>query len=164
MSDTDFTILFLVVMLVGLAGTLLPILPGIVLMWGATIAYGFAVGFGGVAIPVIIIASLLTIIALASGFVLPKRAAEEAGASNRSQWFAAIGAIIGFFVIPIVGAIIGAVAGIALSEYQRTGDWAATRRSTIGIAKGFGLSALAQFSLGFLMLVVWLAWAATVAF
>lgn len=40
MSDVLVTVIVLVTMLVGLAGTLLSVLPGIVLMWAATIANG----------------------------------------------------------------------------------------------------------------------------
>lgn len=164
MDDAVVSGLVLVVLLVGLAGTLIPILPGILLMWAATVGYGFAVGFGGVAIVVIAITTVLSIVAVALGFALPKRAADASGASSQSQWFAALGAVIGFFVIPVVGVVIGALVGIAASEYGRTNDWEMTKRSTIGVAKGFGISALAQFVIGFLMLLVWLPWGAINAF
>ncbi len=164
MTDGEATILVLVVLLVGLAGTLLPILPGILLMWAATIGYGFAVGWSGTGIAVVVVSTLLSAAAIAAGVVLPKKAAEDSGASTRSQIAAAIGAVIGFFVIPVVGIVIGAIAGIAISEYLITKDWELTKQSTIGIAKGFGLSTLAQFMLGFGILVVWSGWAAVVNF
>lgn len=162
MSDTDISIIVLLVMLVGLAGTLLPVLPGILLMLAAVVGYGFAVGFGAIGVIVVALCVLLSVTAIGLGVALPKKAAADSGASTRSQWAAAAGAIVGFFVIPVVGVVIGALVGIALSEYAITNDWAATRRSTIGIAKGFGLSTLAQFAIGFLMMLLWLGWASTV--
>ncbi len=161
MSDVEVSAVVLVLMLVGLAGTLLPVLPGILLMLGAVIGYGVVLEFGAIGVIVVVLCILLALLAIALGVVLPQRAATESGASTRSQWAAAGGAIIGFFVIPVVGAIVGALVGIAMSEYMLTNDWEATRRSTIGIAKGFGLSTLAQFAIGFVMLLLWLAWAAT---
>lgn len=160
MSDGVVTVATLVVMLIGLAGTLIPILPGIALMWVMAIAYGFVVGFDAVAIGALLIITALTGAAVVAGFVLPKRAAVESGAATSSQIAAAIGAIIGFFVIPVVGVVVGAIVGIGLAEWYDKRDWPAARASTIAIAKGFGISTLVQFGVGVVILVVWLGWAA----
>ena len=50
MSETLITGITLAVLLIGLLGTVVPFLPGILLMWGAVIAYGFLVGFGPVGV------------------------------------------------------------------------------------------------------------------
>lgn len=162
MSDALITGLILLVMLTGLVGTVVPGLPGVMLMWGALVVYGFLVGFSGVGIGVIIVATLLTAAAVALGFILPKRLADESGASTKSQVAAVLGGIIGFFVIPVIGVPIGAIAGIALAEYLDKEDWALAKESTIAVAKGFGLSALAQIATGFVILILWAGWAATV--
>jgi uncharacterized protein YqgC (DUF456 family) len=162
MTDSTASVLILLVLLVGLAGTLLPVLPGILLMWAGVISYGFFVGFDAIGIVVIVLATALTIAAIALGVILPKRAAADSGASWKSQVAAAIGAVIGFFVIPVVGIIVGAIVGIAIAEYWSTQDWELTKQSTIAIAKGFGLSTLAQFAIGFMILVMWVTWAGTV--
>lgn len=164
MVSVVVSLLFLVVLLTGLAGTIVPVLPGILLMWAGVIAYGLVAGFDAIAIAVIVAATLLAGISIALGFVLPKQAADAAGASSKSQWAAVAGAIIGFFVIPIVGVIIGAVVGIALAEYGDKGDWGAAWVSTKGVLTGMGLAALAQFGIGVVILFIWLAWAATETF
>lgn len=160
MSDGVVTVATLVVMLVGLAGTLLPIVPGIGFMWLVAIAYGFVVGFDATAIGALLVITLLTVAATVIGVVLPKRAAVESGAATSSQISAAIGAVIGFFVIPIVGVVIGAIVGIGLAEWYDKRDWPSARASTIAVAKGFGVSTLVQFTIGFVILLVWLGWAA----
>lgn len=160
MSDVLVTVIVLVMMLVGLAGTLFPVLPGIVLMWVATIAYGLSFGFDALGIGITAVISVFTVVALVLGVVLPKQAAAGAGASNKSQLAAGIGAIIGFFVIPVVGLVIGAVVGIAIAEYYEKGDWELAKGSTIAVAKGFGVSTLAQFAIGVAILLIWLCWAA----
>ena len=160
MPDLIIAIAFLVVFLVGLAGTVFPVFPGILLMWASVISYGFVAGFGALGIGVIVAVTVLTGISIVLGFTLPKQAAEEAGASKKAQWASLFGAIVGFFVIPVVGIIVGAVAGIALAEYQDKKDWGVAWQSTKGVLKGMGWAALAQFVIGVVILVVWLAWAA----
>ena len=164
MSETLITGITLAVLLIGLLGTVVPFLPGILLMWGAVIAYGFLVGFGPVGVIAVVGATLLSIAAVAIGFVVPARLADESGAAGKSQVAAIIGGIIGFFVIPVIGFIVGALGGIAISEYLDKGDPDLARQSTIAVAKGFGVSALAQIAAGFLILTVWALWAATVVF
>ncbi len=153
--------LFLVVLLIGLAGTIVPILPGILLMWAAVVCYGFFAGFDVIGVLVIAVVTALAGASIALGVFLPKQAADAAGASSRSQWAAVLGAIIGFFVIPIVGVIVGAVAGIAIAEYHDKDDWGPAWQSTKGVLSGMGLAALAQFGIGVLILFIWITWAAT---
>ena len=159
MFDAVVTTVVLIAMLVGLVGTLLPILPGILLMWVAAVGYGVAVGFDVFATLVLVLISGLTVAAVIVGAVVPKRAAADSGASTSSQIAAAIGAVIGFFAIPFIGVVVGAVVGIGLAEWYDKRDWPAARSSTIAIAKGFGVSALVQFGLGSVILIVWLPWA-----
>ena len=85
MSDTVVTGLVLLALVVGLAGTVVPVLPGILLMWGAVVAYGFFVGFGPAGIVAVVLVTLLSAAAVALGFILPKRFADDSGASLASQ-------------------------------------------------------------------------------
>jgi uncharacterized protein YqgC (DUF456 family) len=127
MSDEFATAIVLVLMLVGLIGTLIPILPGILLMWIAAVIYGFAVGFDVFSIGVLAVITILATVSVAVGIALPKRAATTSGASTSSQLAAGLGAVIGFFAIPVVGIVVGALAGIALAEWRDKGDWSAAR-------------------------------------
>lgn len=162
--ETLATIVILIVMLTGLAGTIVPAVPGIGMMWIASIIYGFWVGWDSLGIVLAIIITIITVAAMVAGFVLPKRAASDAGAATWSQWAAVLGAIIGFFIIPVIGIVIGALVGIGIAEYLDKGDWDQARTSTIAVAKGFGVSALVQFGLGAVIVLVWAAWAALTIF
>ena len=162
MDETVATLIVGVVLLIGLVGTIVPVLPGVLLMWAGVVAYGFLVGFDTIGIIIVIVATALSVAAFALGLIVPKRAADESGAAKSSQWAAAIGAVIGFFVIPFVGVVVGALAGIALSEIRNKGSWELARGSTIAVAKGFGVSAIVQFGCGVLILFAWGVWAATV--
>ncbi len=162
MSDLVLTTLVALVMLVALAGVVIPLLPGLALIWTAALFYGFQVGFGPGGTAAMVVLSVIGATSVVAGVVLPSRAAVESGASKRSQWIGFAGAVIGFFAIPVVGLVVGALAGVMLSEYGRTGDWRSARTATIGLAKGFGISTLVQLILGVMMIGVWSIWAATV--
>jgi uncharacterized protein YqgC (DUF456 family) len=162
MSDTVWTILAAIVMVIGLGGVLIPVLPGLALMWLAALLYGFQVGFGSAGIAAMAALTVLLAVSIATGLILPKRSAQESGAAPWSVWVALVGAIIGFFAIPVVGAIIGALIGMFLAERVDKGDWVEARMSTIGMAKGFGVNTLVQFGIGVIMLTAWSLWAATV--
>jgi uncharacterized protein YqgC (DUF456 family) len=147
-------------MAVGVVGTLVPVLPGLALVWAAGLAYGFAEGFGTVGTAAMVVMTALAIAGQAAGWLLPKRAAAAAGAHKRSVWLGALGAVVGFFVIPVVGVAVGGLAGIYAAEWQRTRDpalaWNATRRTLVG----FGLATLAQFGAALAMVATWLGWLA----
>jgi len=159
MSDGVLTIVFALMMVTGLVGVLVPVLPGLVFMFSVALVYGFLIGFGIAGIAAISVIGVLTMAGVAVGFILPKRAADSAGTARRSQILGAVGAVIGFFVIPVVGLPIGALLGLLLGEYLDKGDVGVAWAATIELAKGFGLSALVQFGLGFVILLTWSAWA-----
>lgn len=150
------------VMVIGLVGVLLPGLPGLILVLGAGVAYGFLFGFTTTAIVVLVFMTVLVIISVIKGLIIPARAASESGASRWSQVWAVVGGVTGFFLIPIFGLILGALAGLILSEFLVKGNWDEAWKATLGTAKGFGVSVLIDLALGTMMIAAWSVWAATV--
>ncbi len=164
MSDVLLTTVVAVVMILGLAGVVIPVLPGLMVIWAAALAYGFAVGFGVGGVIVMVVLSVLVGISALAGVVVPGRVADSSGVTRRTQFIGLIGAVVGFFAVPVVGLALGAVTGVLLAEYAGTRDWARARAATIALAKGFGLNTLIQLAVGFVMIIVWSLWAATVVF
>ena len=147
-----------VAMAVGIAGTVVPFVPGLGLVAAAAFVYGVVEGFdghGGVFFAVIVTLAILGILA---GVVVPKRAAGGAGASRTSLLLGAVGAVVGFFAVPIVGLPLGGAVGIFAAELARSGDRGAAWRTTTATLKGFGLATLVQLGDGLLMAAVWVAW------
>lgn len=159
MSDGAVTVVFALLMVTGLIGVFVPVLPGLLFMLTVAVVYGLVVGFGAGGIAAITIIAVLAACGVVVGFVLPKRAAEAAGAARRSQLFGVFGAVVGFFVIPVVGLPVGALLGLLLGEYLDKRDLGVAWTATVSLARGLGLSALVQFGIGFLMLITWSAWA-----
>lgn len=164
-GDTLTSVLWLVaivvgiIMAVGIAGVVLPGLPGLGLQWLAALAFGLAGGFSAGGWSAFVIISLLAAGGLVLGIWLPKRATETAGVPRRTIWWGVGGAVVGFFVIPVVGVVAGGALGVFLSELQRrrvAGEaWNAAWRTVTG----FGLAAVAQVAVGIVLAGTWAVWA-----
>ncbi len=163
-AATLWTIVVAVVMVLGLMGVVLPVLPGLLLIWAAALFYGFMVGFGTIGWTVVAILTVLAGAGAIKSVVIPRRAAVKSGASGWAQFGAVVGGVVGFFVIPVFGLILGALAGLLFVEYALKGDWNEAMVAVRGTAKGFGVSVIIDLMLGFVMIVAWSVWAASVLF
>lgn len=145
-------------MAIGLAGTILPFVPGLPLIWGAALAYGLIESFGTVGVIAMVVMTGLLISGVGAKIVVPQRRATAGGAPRSTLVIAALAGIVGFFVIPVVGLPVGAVAGVLIAEHRRTNDWAAARRSTKEVVIGFGIGTLLEMAAGLAMIVTWVIW------
>ena len=146
------------VMAVGVAGTVVPLVPGLGLVVAAAVGYGLAEGFGAVGVVAMAVIVALGAAGTAAGVVLPGRAASQSGAARASVALGALGAVIGFFVIPVLGLPLGGAAGIYVGERLRTGEGAVARRTTWATLRAFGVAALAQIAAGIAMVLTWVGW------
>lgn len=142
----------------GVVGTVLPILPGLLLVWAATVVYGLVEGFGTTGWIAIVLISAIALVGSGLGLVLPHRAAGSSGAARWSVWLAFAVGVVGFFVVPIVGLPLGVVVGLFVAEVTRTKQPELAWQSTLATLKAFGVSTLVQLAAGLLMAAVWLAW------
>ena len=156
--DTGGLVLIALAMLVGLVGTALPLVPGLPIVWLAALVYGLVEGFGTTGTVAFGVISVLAVAGIIGGVVLPHRHVAARGAARSSVMAGAVGAIVGFFVIPVIGLIIGGIVGIYAMELRRTGDSAAAWATTKTLLVGFGLGVLLELSAGVLMVVVWVVW------
>jgi hypothetical protein len=145
------------VIAIGVLGTLIPILPGLALVWIAALGYGLVDGFGPVGGIAFALITGLVALGLWLGIRLPQRSAAEAGLSWAGQLLAVAFAVVGFFAIPVVGAGVGFVAGVfvAVSLRSRTVAWGATGRTIGAMVR----AAFAQFLTAGAAAATWLVWA-----
>jgi len=153
-------VLIALAMLVGIVGTVLPFLPGLPIVWAAALVYGVVEGFGAVGWVCFAIITALGIGGMVAGFLVPQRKVQGGGAPFSTTVAGMVGGVIGFFVIPLIGIVVGAVAGVLIAERVRTQDWTQAWASTKRAIVGFGLGALVQVAAGVLMMATWIAWAA----
>jgi uncharacterized protein YqgC (DUF456 family) len=148
--------------LVGLVGVILPMLPGILLVW-LSVFFFFLVerGLGFAAIDPITF-GVITVLALVAGtsdIWLPLLGARRSGSSKRAMVAGLLGGLIGTFVLPIplLGTVVGYAAGVLLGEYHKHGDWDKALRAGAGGIAGWGIATILQLVTGFviLLLFVW---------
>lgn len=145
---------------VGLIGTLIPLLPGTLLMWLAILFYGLLYSFDTLTWGAFGLISLIALVTGTADLWLTLLGAKKGGASHRSLLFGLLGAILGTFVAPLLGTIIGYMIGILLAEHQKHQDWDLALRASLGGLAGYGLASLIQLGGGLLMLAIfaWQLW------
>ncbi len=142
------------VIVVGLVGIVVPILPGVILIFAAIAVWAFLTG-GATAWVVLGISTLLLVISGVVKYTWPGRNLKEAGIPNRTLLLGGLAGIVGFFVIPVVGLFVGFVAGVYLSEMARLPDNRQAWVSSKHAIKGVGLSILVELLGALLATGVW---------
>lgn len=139
--------------LVGLAGTLLPALPGVPLVFIGLLIAAWIEDFQRIGWPTLTLLAILTAIAIAVDIAASILGAKRVGASRLALLGAAIGSVVGLFfglvgifVLPFVGAVIGEL--VARNEMAQA--------AKVGFATWLGLlfGALAKLALAMTMVGV----------
>ncbi|WP_312884872.1 DUF456 domain-containing protein [Nocardia barduliensis] len=149
-----YTLLAGLAILVGLVGIVVPILPGVILIFGAIGVWAFLTG-GATAWTVFAISALLLVLSGVVKYAWPGRKMKDAGVANRALLIGAILGVVGFFVIPVVGLFVGFVLGVYLSELQRLRVNQQAWQATVHALKGVGLSMLIELFGALLAVGVW---------
>ena len=141
------------VILVGLVGIVVPVLPGSILILGAVLVWTVSDG-SGTAWTVFAVATTVLVLGAIVKYVIPGRGLRSSGVPNRTIMFGGLLGIVGFFVVPVIGLVIGFVLGVYLSEVRRVGRNLAWP-STVAAMKAVGLSIFVELVAGFLAAGVW---------
>jgi uncharacterized protein YqgC (DUF456 family) len=145
-----------VMVLAGLIGLLLPVLPGPPLLFGGLLVAAWAEDFAYVGAGTLTLLAVLALLSYAVDFVATALGAKRFGASKRAVVGAALGAVVGlFFGLPgiLLGPFIGAVIG-ELTAQRGLGE---AGRAGMGATIGLVLGVAGKLALAFSMLGVFLA-------
>ncbi len=145
-------------MLVGLFGLIVPVFPGIVVMWLAALGYGIVTGFQTLGIVIFVILTLLMLFGVTIDNVLMGVGARKGGASWLSILVALVAGILGTLLWPPIGGVIAAPLSVLLLEYWRHRSWDQAWNALRGLASGWGLSFVVRFATGLVMMVLWWLW------
>jgi uncharacterized protein YqgC (DUF456 family) len=144
--STGAEIVFGLLLAVGLVGVVVPVLTGLALIGGVAVVWAIVEGTAtswGVAAAMIVVLAIGTYLK----YRIPGRELQAQGVPAQTWTLAAVGGIVGFFVIPVVGAPVGLVVGAFVGERRRFGAtspaWASTKRLVVSIGKGMLLELLA---------------------
>jgi uncharacterized protein YqgC (DUF456 family) len=134
----------------GIAGTILPAMPGIPLVFAGLLVGAWADDFERVGWVTLTVLGVLAVASLAIDFAASALGARRVGATRKALIGAALGTLLGlFFGIPglIVGPFVGAVAGEMLSH----GEWRRATSAGVGTWVGLLFGTLAKIALAFAM-------------
>ncbi|MBP6015496.1 MAG: DUF456 domain-containing protein [Candidatus Promineofilum sp.] len=160
MENLAFTVSTGVVILafvVGLLGIILPVIPGLIIIWLASLYYAaVVVGFDTFSPWIFALITLIGLAAGTSNIWLSALGAKKTGATWRTLVVGFIGAMAGTFLLPIplVGTIVGYAAGLVLSEYVRQGALRPALKAAFGGMVGWGISTLFEIAGGIMMILL----------
>ena len=154
--STGGLILVAVAIAVGLVGILVPLLPGTLLVWAAIAVWAFLAGTTSAWIVLAVVTGILGITLLIK-YLWPAKRMRAADVGNGILAAGAVGGIIGFFVIPVAGLLVGFVLGVYLAELARRRDQRRAWASTVHAVKAALLSVGVELTGGLLATAVWVA-------
>lgn len=160
-------ILGMILVGIGLIGSVLPLLPGLPLIWLGILLWAWADNFQQVGWPTLITLAVLMLVGFGLDLVLTPAISRRAGVS----WRAIGGAILGGFLggiflsaLPIIGtlfgALIGAIAGMWFVEYRIRGSEQAATAAVRAYLSGVAVTTILNVFLALLMIAIflWQAW------
>ena len=155
----------LVMLIVGLLGLLIPVFPGLIVMWFATLFYAIVEAYlGRMTIWTWLIFVLITILAIIGNvidnIIIAKHVLDKKVPWSSILWGYAAGLVASIFATPLIG-IVASPAGLFLAEYYRLRDRKQAFESTKAWMTGWGFSFAACFGIGLVMILLWILWAWT---
>ena len=131
---------------VGLLGIVVPVLPGLLLVLGGVLLWASLTGTG-LAWGLFAACVLVAVAGWSLQYLVPGRRMKERGVPTSTLFLAVVAAVVGFFAIPVVGALLFFVGAIFLAESARTRDrgvaWTRTRHAIVAVAQSVGIELLA---------------------
>ena len=151
-------------MFIGLFGIVLPLIPGIALIWLAALGYAILEGFAAIDWLSFTAITVIALIAGTADIWMPLMGSKRSGASRRALLFGIVGGTLGFLILtpmfPIIGSLIGGILGYALGillgQYHKYRDWNIALKASVGGITGWGISMVVQMIGGLLIVVIFI--------
>jgi uncharacterized protein YqgC (DUF456 family) len=149
-------VLSALLVVVGIVGILVPVLPGLLLTWIGIAVWSVATR-GALGWAVLAAATVIVLAGSAIKYLLPGKRLRDSGVPWSTIAAGGVLGVAGFFVVPVVGLLLGFVLGIYLAELIRVGSrdlaWPSTKRALVLI----GWSIVIELAAGLLAATVWFA-------
>jgi uncharacterized protein YqgC (DUF456 family) len=152
MTDYLFAILGGIMMIAGILGCLLPVLPGPPLSFAGLLLLHFT-RFADFSTTFLITWGCVTILVTVLDYVVPIWGTKKFGGSKYGMWGAGIGLVVGIFFLPPIGIIVGPFAGAVIGEAIKgknaTSSFRAGLGSFLGFLAGVGIKLAASIVMTF---------------
>ncbi len=122
--------------LTGLAGTILPVMPGAPVIWLGMIIYGLIAGFDNLGFYFFLGQGALAVAVMAVDYLFTALGSRYFGGSKAALWGAAAGLLIGLFFFPL-GLLVGPFLGAALADLLFRGNREQAIQAGFGATVGF---------------------------
>ena len=158
MDSSLVALLALTMTVVGLVGTILPVLPGLIISFCGVLIYKYG-GGGDISMFYIVLFGILTAISAVLNYVIPLKTTKKYGGSRYGSIGGFIGTIVGIFFIPIpFGFLVGMFAGVFIGELMhdrndRKKAFNATKGALIGFIYGTGFNFLVGLAMFLVVLI-----------
>ncbi|MBW4695547.1 MAG: DUF456 family protein [Lyngbya sp. HA4199-MV5] len=156
--------LLVAVMVIGIIGAVVPMIPGMSLIAIAIFIWGAVKGFGSVSLA-LPLAIVLLVISLGIDFLATYYGAKQAGASKWGQLGALVGLVVGILGLlpalpiggPILGILIGPILGAIVGEFLYRRDLKLAAKAALGIVVGSLVGNLIQalFAIATVAVFLW---------
>jgi uncharacterized protein YqgC (DUF456 family) len=147
--DILFVVIGIILLLVGIVGCVLPVLPGQILAWASLLMLQFK-SDPPFATKFIIVWALITVAVTILDYIVPLWGTKKLGGSKYGIWGAALGLLVGIFFPPI-GLIIGPFTGAFVGEMIAGKDSNSAFKSGLGSFIGFLTGTLLKLVISFVM-------------
>lgn len=151
---TATNLVVLLMMVVGIIGIVVPVLPGLLLVWAGTLLWALE-SQSTTGWVVLGVSSGLYAAGLAAQYLLPGRRMRAAGVETLTIGLALAVAVVGFFVIPVIGAPIGFVTAIYVIERVKYRDHGRARTATVQALKAVALNMGIELTTALAILTTW---------
>ena len=138
--ETLWLTISILLVIIGFAGTFVPMIPGLPLIYGGFIIRGFSNQWQDFSVTTVIVLGVATLIVTSLDYWAGVAGAKKYGATKPGIWGAIVGGIVGMFMLNIIGLILGpflgAVIGELLSGKSQRSAWKAGWGTFVGFLTG----------------------------
>ncbi|MCC3374662.1 DUF456 domain-containing protein [Cohnella sp. REN36] len=143
---------------VGMAGSIYPILPGALAIYAAFFVYGLFFSFSPFGFWFWTIQTLIIVVLFVADYVVSAWGVKRFGGSKASVWGSTIGVMVGPFIIPAFGLIVGPFAGAFLGELLAGSSFDKALKVGWGSLVGLFTSTVAKIIFQLAMIVIFIIW------
>lgn len=145
----------IILFLVGLAGTVIPVLPGAGLIFAGALLFAFFDNFEKVEISTIVILAVVAALSQLFDYLSGAYGAKKMGSTKAGVWGSVIGGILGMFMGNVVGLVAGIFLGAVVAEMFFSNKTAAhSLKIGLGSILGFLGGTVAKLIIGIVMIII----------
>ena len=158
MDTTLIQIVSIILLVVGILGTFLPVLPGLLLSLAGLLIYKFGTD-APLSMVFIWIFVGLTILSTILNYVIPARTNRKYGGTRWGSVGSVVGTLVGLFLIPVpFGFLIGMFLGVFIGELLHDASdkkkaWNSTKGALIGFLYGTGFNFIVGLAMFLVVLI-----------